>query len=97
MSIGSLLDTQGFTQALRSGRPLVITDTPTSTVTLHRHPQDCPWVSERSFATKVVENRGRNGGYFVVDDETAAKGRWPDVVVCSRCAGVTVLAGRRRA
>jgi hypothetical protein len=82
-----LTDLAAFRAALASGRPLVITDRPTRTDRLHAHPADCPGVSEAWFETKVIENRGRTGGYYAVDSEEEAYAEWPGLSECSRCRG----------
>jgi hypothetical protein len=40
------------------------------------HRAGCNAIKDVNFETKVVRNRGRNGGYFQVATEEQARGRW---------------------
>jgi hypothetical protein len=83
--IAELLDVEGFRSALLDGKPVIITDKPTCTVTLHRSPASCPSVAERYFVQKVVENKRATGAYFRVDDHSADD---PDVTRSHRLCPV---------
>lgn len=48
-------------KAMPSG-VIVNVDLPTKKATAHR--PSCDWLTEEHFATKVIRNNGRNGGYY---------------------------------
>jgi hypothetical protein len=73
---------------MSSGLGLVITDSADGQV-FHPRPEDCPHVRDSSFRTKVIANRGKNGGYYAVDSLDRARVRWPNVTTCGAraCGG----------
>jgi hypothetical protein len=75
---------EAFHGAVRAGRIIVITDDATGD---HAHRHDCSWVRDEYFKKKVIENGGRNGGYFAVgslDEARRAHGAAP----CGTCSPI---------
>lgn len=68
-----------------SGSALVIVDAARPPA-LHSDPEGCVHVQEGHFITKVVENRERNGSYFVVGSLEAARRQWPQIRLCGSAA-----------
>jgi hypothetical protein len=70
-----------------SGLGLVITDFANGQV-FHPRPDGCPHVRYSAFRTKVIANRGKNGGYYAIDSLDHARVHWPGVTTCrSRVCG----------
>lgn len=73
---------------------LVIADTANGRV-FHPRPASCPHVQESSFLTKVIANRGKNGGYYAIGSLDQARTHWPGVTACrSRACGGEPSVGR---
>lgn len=79
MEIRSLHD---FHDAVRAECLIVITDTANEN---KMHRPDCSHVTADRFATKVIENQGRNGRYYVVGSVARANSLH-DAVPCAACA-----------
>jgi hypothetical protein len=75
---------------LESRSALVVTDKPERTATFHTSPQDCSHVGEETFATKVLENGGKHGGYFTVTSLADAEATWPELRVCGWCGVASI-------
>lgn len=87
-----------FRAVVSSGTGLVITD-PASKRVFHPAPADCPHIQERSFKSKVITNRERNGSYYAVASMREARERWPEIKACpsSACSSASdVEADRNR-
>jgi hypothetical protein len=76
---------QQLRAVLANGSGLVIEDSTRPRV-FHPDPVGCAHVQERSFTTKVLHNRGRNGGYFAVGSFEQASAHWPDIAACRSSA-----------
>ena len=69
-----------FREAMRRRSSIVITDSTGNK--FHATPWACEHVEEDSFVTKVINNRGKSGGYFAVESFSEAEQQWPSVVRC---------------
>lgn len=73
-----------FDRAVADRALLVKTDS-ASPPKLHLSPKTCSGVTVENFRTKVIVGGGRNGRYYRTRDATAAKARWPRLVLCGTC------------
>ena len=89
-AVRELLDVEAFREALVGGTQILIVDYPNATQVLHPYPQACSGVDMEWFIQKVIDNRGKNGAYFAIVDEDAARNRWPhrwpQMTACQRCS-----------
>jgi hypothetical protein len=79
--IQELVTRGDFLEAVRKGRPIVITDK-AGGARYHPSAQSCDHVTLDGFAEKVLANRRKSGGYFSVGSRNEAEQRWPSLSDC---------------
>jgi hypothetical protein len=79
--IRALLTQEDFLEAIRKSGPIVITDK-AGPARFHSSASSCDHVTFDGFSEKVLVNKGRNGGYFSVDNRAEAEDRWPSLSDC---------------